>query len=101
MHIHDCTCHFLLAKASNPPFPFSLPPSLSLSLSSPLSSPLSSHRCLLEQMDMKDKPIDEALREFQILFRMPVSGRRGKAKEEDRALIQETAPMPVLTLMDY
>lgn len=40
------------------PPPPSLPPSI---------------RYLLEQMDMKDKPIDEALRDFQILFRMPVS----------------------------
>ena len=35
-------------------------------------------RCLLEQMAMKIKPIDEALRDFQILFRMPVSLRKRK-----------------------
>ena len=42
--------------------------------------------CLLEQMDMKEKPIDEALREFQILFRMPVRKweREGGVREGER-----------------
>ncbi len=31
------------------------------------------HRSLVERSNMGDKPIDEALREFQQLFRMPVS----------------------------
>ena len=46
-------------------------------------------RCLLEQMAMKIKPIDEALRDFQILFRMPVSLRKrkgGRRKEWKRRL---------------
>ena len=29
--------------------------------------------CLVEHMDMGNKPIDEALRQFQLIFRMPVS----------------------------
>ena len=38
---------------------------------------------------MKSKPIDEALRDFQILFRMPVSRRKrkgGREKEEWKRL---------------
>ncbi|CAI8012336.1 IQ motif and SEC7 domain-containing protein 1 [Geodia barretti] len=37
--------------------------------------------CLLEQMAMKIKPIDEALRDFQILFRMP-----GEAQKIDKIM---------------
>ena len=31
------------------------------------------YRCLVEMIDLSDKTIDEAIRDFQKLFRMPVS----------------------------
>ncbi|XP_064399910.1 uncharacterized protein LOC135346271 isoform X2 [Halichondria panicea] len=37
--------------------------------------------CLVEQMDMRDKPIDDALRQFQQIFRMP-----GEAQKIDKIM---------------
>ena len=37
------------------------------------SIPPSFHSCIVETVSMQDKTIDDALRQFQQLFRMPVS----------------------------